>query len=165
WSSDVCSSDLLILYDSTRTETQRVRSDYAIQHVNTGITELRKNVVATRADGMTLKSEELIWNENERRLYSNLPVEITVNDQVSSGTSFWAREDLSYFESTSHTGDFRFNSDDRLSLFLYTTVRFEAIFLFYLFKFLHLIVSCARICKICILIRLNIRSKLIDKLN
>lgn len=104
---------LLILYDSTRTETQRVRSDYAIQHVNTGITELRKNVVATRADGMTLKSEELIWDENERRFYSNLPVTITVNDQVSYGTSFWAKEDFSYYEISSQTGDFRFNSNDR----------------------------------------------------
>lgn len=104
---------LLILYDSTRTETQRVRSDYAIQHVNTGITELRKNVVATRADGMTLKSEELIWDENESRFYSNLPVTITVNDQISYGTSFWAREDFSYFEISSHTGDIKLNSDDR----------------------------------------------------
>ncbi|MFB5945267.1 LPS export ABC transporter periplasmic protein LptC [Albibacterium profundi] len=105
---------LLILYDSTRTETQRVRSDYAIQHVNTGITELKKNVVATRADGMTLKSEELIWDENTGRFYSNLPVEITVNDQIAYGTSFWATEDFSHFEITSHTGDIRLNSDDRL---------------------------------------------------
>ena len=104
---------LLIMYDSTRTETQRVRSDYAIQRVNSGITELRKNVVATRADGMTLKSEELIWNEKEKKFYSNLPVVITINDQVSYGTSFWALEDFSYFEITSQTGDFKFNDSDR----------------------------------------------------
>lgn len=104
---------LLILYDSTRTETQRVRSDYAIQHVNTGITELRKNVVATRADGMTLESEELIWDENESRFYSNLPVKITVDGQVAYGTSFWAREDFSYLEVTSHTGPIRLDSEDR----------------------------------------------------
>src|SRR5690606_30616542 len=36
---------LLVLYDSTSIETQRVKADYAIQRVNTGITELRKNVV------------------------------------------------------------------------------------------------------------------------
>src|SRR5690606_23884684 len=68
---------VLIMYDSTRKETQRVRANYAIQRVNSGITELRKNVVATRADGMTLKSEELIWDENQKRFYSNLPVTIT----------------------------------------------------------------------------------------
>src|SRR5690606_11274429 len=63
---------VLIMYDSLRKETQRVRSRYAIQRVNSGITELRKNVVATRADGMTLESEELIWDENQKRFYSNL---------------------------------------------------------------------------------------------
>lgn len=104
---------LLIMYDSTRTETQRVKSDYAIQRVNTGITELRKNVVATRADGMMLKSEELIWDEKESKFYSNLPVTITINNQVSYGTSFWAKEDFSYFEITSQTGDFKFNDSDR----------------------------------------------------
>jgi len=104
---------LLIMYDSTRKETQRVKSDYAIQRVNTNITELRKNVVATRADGMTLKSEELIWDENERRFYSNLPVVIIINDQVSHGTSFWAKEDFSYFEITSQTGDFKFSGPKR----------------------------------------------------
>jgi len=104
---------LLIMYDSTRAETQRVKSDYAIQRVNTGITELRKNVVATRADGMTLKSEELIWDENEKRFYSNLPVTITINNQVSYGTSFWAKEDFSYFEITSQTGNFEFSGPKR----------------------------------------------------
>lgn len=104
---------LLIMYDSTRTETQRVKSDYAIQRVNTGITELRKNVVATRADGMTLKSEELIWDENEKRFYSNLPVTIIINNQVSYGTSFWAKEDFSYFEITSQTGNFEFSGPKR----------------------------------------------------
>lgn len=104
---------LLIMYDSTRSETQRVKSDYAIQRVNTGITELRKNVVATRADGMTLKSEELIWDENEKRFYSNLPVTIIINNQVSYGTSFWAKEDFSYFEITSQTGNFEFSGPKR----------------------------------------------------
>ena len=100
---------VLVMYDSLRKETQRVRAKYAIQRVNSGITELRKNVVATRADGMTLESEELIWDENQKRFYSNLPVTITINDQVSYGTSFWAREDFSYFEITSQTGDFKFD--------------------------------------------------------
>jgi len=104
---------LLIMYDSTRNETQRVKSDYAVQRVNTGITELRKNVVATRADGMVLKSEELIWDEKEKKFYSNLPVTITINNQVSYGTSFWAKEDFSYFEITSQTGDFKFSGEKR----------------------------------------------------
>lgn len=104
---------LLIMYDSTQTETQRVKSDYAIQRVNSGITELRKNVVATRADGMTLKSEELIWDEKQKRFYSNLPVVITINGKDSYGNSFWSNEDFSRWEISSHIGDFEFNTSDR----------------------------------------------------
>ena len=104
---------LLIMYDSTRKETQRVKADYAIQRVNSGITELLKNVVATRADGMTLKSEELIWDENEKKFYSNLPVIIIINNKETYGTSFWSNEDFSIWEITSHIGDFEFNKSDR----------------------------------------------------
>jgi len=104
---------LLIMYDSTRTETQRVKADYAIQRVNTGITELRKNVVATRADGMTLKSEELIWDEKQSKFYSNLPVVIIINGKETYGTSFWSNGDFTTWEITSHVGDFQFNKSDR----------------------------------------------------
>lgn len=97
---------LLILYDRNGIETERVTSDYAIQRENTGITELRKNVIVTRADGLIIKSEELIWDDNKKIFYSNLPVVLIREGTEQHGTSFWANEDFSLVEATSLVGDF-----------------------------------------------------------
>lgn len=97
---------LLILFDKEGVETERVISDYAIQRENTGITELRKNVVVTRADGLIIKSDELIWDENQKIFYSDLPVTLIREGTEQHGTSFWANEDFSLVEATSLVGDF-----------------------------------------------------------
>lgn len=97
---------LLVLFDKEGKETERVTSEYAIQRENTGITELRKNVVVTRSDGLIIKSEELIWDENKKIFYSNLPVKLIRQGTEQNGTSFWANEDFSIVEATSLIGDF-----------------------------------------------------------
>lgn len=100
---------LLILYDKDQQETERVTCNYAIQRENTGLTELRKDVVVTRSDGLIIKSEELIWDENKKIFYSDLPVTLIRNETVQHGTSFWANEDFSIVEATSLVGDFKFD--------------------------------------------------------
>ena len=97
---------LLILYDKNQQETERVTCNYAIQRENTGITELRKDVVVTRSDGLVIKSEELIWDESKKKFYSDLPVTLIRKGTVQHGTSFWANEDFSIVEATSLVGDF-----------------------------------------------------------
>lgn len=103
---------LLILFDKDGNETERVESDYAIQKENSGITELRKNVVVTRSDGLVIKSEELIWDDNKKIFYSNLPVTLIRNGTEQHGTSFWANEDFSLVEATSLVGDFNLSKPD-----------------------------------------------------
>ncbi len=103
---------LLILFDSFGKETERVSSEYAIQRENTGITELKKNVVVTRSDGLIVKSEELIWDDNKKIFYSNLPVTLIRNGTEQHGTSFWANEDFSLVEATSLVGDFNLGKGD-----------------------------------------------------
>lgn len=97
---------LLILFDKNGEETERVESEYAIQKENSGITELRKNVVVTRSDGLVIKSDELIWDDNKKIFYSDLPVTLIRGGTEQHGTSFWANEDFSLVEATSLVGDF-----------------------------------------------------------
>lgn len=103
---------LLLLYDKDGNETERVTSEYAIQRENTGVTELRKNVVVTRSDGLVIKSEELIWDDNKKIFYSDLPVTLIREGTVQHGTSFWANEDFSVVEATSLIGDFNLGKTD-----------------------------------------------------
>lgn len=104
---------LLLLYDKEGNETERVTSEYAIQRENSGITELRKNVVVTRSDGLVIKSEELIWDDNKKIFYSDLPVTLIRGGTVQHGTSFWANEDFSIVEATSLIGDFNLGKIDK----------------------------------------------------
>jgi hypothetical protein len=63
-------------------------------------------VVVTTREGKTFKSDELIWDENLRRFYSNKTVAIKTVSQTIFGTKFWANEDFSYYEIEQSTGNF-----------------------------------------------------------
>ncbi len=98
-------------YDDNLQQTSKVTSDYAIRKENQKVVELRKNVVAVNNQGKTFKSEELIWDENLKRFYSNKLVTITTDKATISGTSFWATEDFSYYEIKQGAGPIQFNGD------------------------------------------------------
>ncbi|MBU0697654.1 MAG: LPS export ABC transporter periplasmic protein LptC [Bacteroidetes bacterium] len=100
---------VVIFYDDNLKQTSKVTSEYAIRKENEKIIELKKNVVATNAEGKTFKSEELIWDENLKRFYSNRVVTITTDKATISGTSFWATEDFSYYEIKQGAGPIQFN--------------------------------------------------------
>jgi len=98
-------------YDENLKVTSTVVSDYAIRRENEKSVELRKNVVAKNAEGKTFKSEELIWDENTKKFFSNKLVTIITEQATISGTSFWALEDFSYYEIKQGSGPIQFNTD------------------------------------------------------
>ena len=99
----------IIFLDAAQRESTRVVADYAIRYEMEKTMELRKNVVATTPSGKTFKSDELIWDENSRRFYSNKTVAIQTPTQTIYGTRFWANEDFSYYEIEQSTGNFNVN--------------------------------------------------------
>lgn len=101
----------VIFYDQNQQESSRVKSDYAIRREHENIVELKRNVVVTNIKGETFKSEELVWDEDKKRFYSNKLVSITSKENVLFGTSFWANEDFSYYEIVQSTGDLRLTGE------------------------------------------------------
>lgn len=101
----------IIIYDENQQETSRITADKGLRRQNEKIVELRNNVVVVNKKGETFKSEELIWNENTRRCYSNKLVSITTANQTIYGTSFWAPEDFSYYEISQSTESFNVSED------------------------------------------------------
>jgi len=102
---------VVVFYDKQLKQTSKVTSDYAIRKENQNIVELKKNVVATNAEGKTFKSEELIWDENQKRFYSNKLVTIDTNGNLITGPGFWSNEDFSYYEIRQGSGTFNFKDD------------------------------------------------------
>ena len=96
----------LIVLDEDLEEKSRVTADYAISRENEKIVELKRNVVVVNKEGKTFKSEELFWDQNKKRFYSNQLVSIITKTDVINGTSFWANENFSYYEFDQGTGNF-----------------------------------------------------------
>jgi len=85
----------VIFFDETLKEKGNITSKYAIRLEKENTITFRKNVVASNAQGETFKSEELIYDQTAKKLYSTKPVQITMaNGNVMNGTGFNSNESL-----------------------------------------------------------------------
>ena len=82
-----------------------VISDYAIRYNETGIVDLRENVVLTTADGNVLNAQQLYWDQNNKWVFTDQPYRITFSDgSFNDGARFDANEDFTVFLSRKNDG-------------------------------------------------------------
>ncbi|WP_374165832.1 LPS export ABC transporter periplasmic protein LptC [Arcticibacter sp. MXS-1] len=98
----------VIFFDENQKESSRIVSDYAIQHENSRVVEMRKNVVGTSVKGDVFKSDELIYDPRRPNpVYSTKLVTITQpNGNIVFGNGFSSDEDFKHWELTDATGNF-----------------------------------------------------------
>ena len=98
----------IIFYDDDLKEKGTITSEYAIRLEKENQITFRKNVVATNAQGETFKSEELIYDQNTKKIYSNKPVQITMtNGNIMNGAGFKSNESLYPWTIDQSTGVFK----------------------------------------------------------
>ncbi|MBL4664036.1 MAG: LPS export ABC transporter periplasmic protein LptC [Flavobacteriaceae bacterium] len=82
-----------------------VTSDYAMRYPETGIVDLRDNVVLITADGNVLKAEQLYWDQINKWVFTDKPYRITFSDgSYNDGARFDANEDFTVFLSRKNDG-------------------------------------------------------------
>jgi LPS export ABC transporter protein LptC len=97
----------IIFYDDDLKEKGTIVADYAIRREKENIIEFRKNVVATNAQGEVFKSDELIDDQTNKKLFSTKPVQITMNNgNVMNGINFDSNESLYPWHINQSTGVF-----------------------------------------------------------
>lgn len=97
----------IIFYDDNLKEKGTIVADYAIRREKENIIEFRKNVVATNAQGEVFKSDELIDDQTNKKLFSSKPVQITMNNgNVMNGVNFDSNESLYPWHINQSTGTF-----------------------------------------------------------
>lgn len=102
----------IILYDDNLKEKGTIVSDYAIRREKDNIIEFRKNVVATNTQGETFKSQELIYDQTNKKLYSTKAVQITMaNGNIMNGTNFSSNETLYPWHMDQSSGLFHVTDD------------------------------------------------------
>ena len=84
----------LIQYDANKKITSSLKSDYAKQFLREQRWEAKNNVIATNAQGDTLKTEHLIWEEKEEKIYTDDFVKIIRPDQIITGVGFTSDQNI-----------------------------------------------------------------------
>lgn len=109
----------IIFFDDQAKEMQRVTSEYALQKHLEGLTEFRKNVVITKVDGTVIKTEELIYDEKNKKYYGSQPITAEYNDGRTSaqGTSFTADADFNDIRFMNGTAIHYSTSDSQIPSF------------------------------------------------
>lgn len=84
----------LIKYDENKKIISSITSNYAKRFVKEEQWEAKNNVIATNAKGDTLKTEHLIWDEKEERIFTEEFVRIIRTDQIITGIGFQSDQTL-----------------------------------------------------------------------
>jgi LPS export ABC transporter protein LptC len=85
----------ITFYSEDRTVGTTMTADYASAVENSNVMTASKNVEVINAKGEKLNTEEIIWDESKKIIYSNAFVKITTADEIIWGNGMEANEDFS----------------------------------------------------------------------
>ena len=84
----------LVFYSADRQVGTTLTADYASAVENSNIMTARKNVEVINAKGEKMNTEEIIWDEQKKIIYSNAFVKIATADEIIWGNGMEANEDF-----------------------------------------------------------------------
>lgn len=76
----------------------RIRCNNATYYKTTKVWELNNDVEAMTQKGDILNTEQMFWDTDKHRIYSEKFVKITTSHQIITGKGFESDEKLSYYE-------------------------------------------------------------------
>ena len=94
----------MVKYDEHQNIISSLTADYARQYVAEDKWEAKNDVVATNAQGDTLKTELLIWEEKKEIIYTEEKVTIVKGDQIIKGIGFTSDQKLQNWKIKHPTG-------------------------------------------------------------
>lgn len=83
-------------FDADGATTSKLTAKYAIRFENKNEVIVRDSVVWQSVENEKIETEELIWQENKERIYTDRFVVITRPDEIVYGHGFEANQDFSY---------------------------------------------------------------------
>ena len=97
-------------YNDSMSINGYITANYAIRHEKTDIMEADNNVVMVNKKGDRLNTEQLFWNENTHRIYTNKYVEITTSSEIIYGDGLESNEDFTQYTITNIRGTIVLNT-------------------------------------------------------
>lgn len=94
----------LVKYDENKQIISSITANYAKQYDKDKKWEAKNNVIATNAQGDTLKTEQLFYEENAGKIYTEEFVRIIRPDQIIKGVGFQSDQTLQNWRIKNPTG-------------------------------------------------------------
>ena len=91
-------------YDDSGNINGHLEADYAIRHINSKLMEGDNNVHIVNRKGETLNTEQLFWDENKRKIYTNKFVTIKTAREILYGNGLISNEDFTQYKITDLRG-------------------------------------------------------------
>lgn len=98
--------------DSSHEVETTLTALYARWYEGKGNVLIRDSVVVVNKKGERLNTEELIWNQNVKKFYTEKFVRIITSDQVMYGDGLEANEDFSWYRIKNPKGTVRVNKEE-----------------------------------------------------
>lgn len=99
-------------FDDSMNIESTLTAMYARWYEGKGNVLIRDSVVVINKKGETLRTEELIWNQDVRKFYTEKFVRINTPDQVMYGDGLEANEDFSWYRIKNPKGTVRVNKEE-----------------------------------------------------
>jgi LPS export ABC transporter protein LptC len=99
-------------YDDSNNVNGHLDAEYAIRHINTRLMEADNNVRVVNRKGEKLNTEQLFWDENKRKIYSNKYVTIQTAKQIIYGDGLISNEDFTQYKITNIRGTIQLDSPE-----------------------------------------------------
>ncbi|HNQ11693.1 MAG TPA: LPS export ABC transporter periplasmic protein LptC [Bacteroidia bacterium] len=87
----------LTFYDNQYQASSTLKANYAIRKVQEQKMEARGNVEVVNNKNEKLNTEKLIWDENNRKIYTDAFAKITTDKEIIYGNGFEANEDFTQY--------------------------------------------------------------------
>jgi LPS export ABC transporter protein LptC len=85
-------------YDENHKVKTILKADYAIRFDNSKKMEAKYKVEVTNENGEILRTEKIIWDEENRKIFTDEYVEITTKREILKGKGMEANQDFSEWE-------------------------------------------------------------------
>lgn len=88
----------VVIYNDSGAVKTRMRANYAIKYELSKLMEAKYKVEVTNVSGEKLETEQLIWDEKNRKIRSNAFVKITTGKEILMGEGLEANEEFTEYE-------------------------------------------------------------------
>ena len=101
----------IVEYDAKMNVISSITAQYAKNFTGEDRWEAKNNVVAVNLKGDTLKTEYLVWDTKNKKIYSDQFVKIIQKDQIFTGIGFESNQDFSSYHIKNLKGNMYVNVD------------------------------------------------------